>query len=54
MILGSAMTSQNFFRRAGFYLNVFEGKDIYVERDFENYVHAFQKQEVHDEVLDPS
>jgi hypothetical protein len=37
---------ESFFRRSGFYLDVFKGKDICVERDFEKYERAFQKQEV--------
>lgn len=38
--------AQHFFRRCAFYLDVFEGKDLSLEKAFERYVKAFQKQDV--------
>jgi hypothetical protein len=38
--------AQHFFRRCAFYLAVFEGKEINIEKAFERYVKAFQKQDI--------
>jgi hypothetical protein len=38
--------AQHFFRRCAFYLDVFEGKDVSIEKAFERYVKAFQRQEI--------
>ncbi|HXH10049.1 MAG TPA: hypothetical protein VNP04_09865 [Alphaproteobacteria bacterium] len=38
--------AQHFFRRCAFYLDVFEGKDIGIEKAVERYVKAFQRQDI--------
>jgi hypothetical protein len=41
----TGQAAQHFFRRGAFYLDIFEGKDISIEKAFERYVKAFQKQD---------
>src|SRR6266511_2588499 len=38
--------TKHFFRRSAFYLDIFERRDIDIDRAFESYVKAFQKQEI--------
>jgi len=42
----AGQAAQHFFRRCAFYLDVFEGKDVSIERTFERYVKAFQRQDI--------
>ena len=42
----ASRAAQHFFRRCAFYLDVFEGKEISIEKVFERYVKAFQKQDI--------
>ena len=38
--------AQHFFRRCAFYLDVFDGKDVSIEKAFERYVKGFQRQDI--------